>query len=201
MYEMTGSTIFASILITWGIGLLPPVLIRYAILKRPIGKLPAVVICMLFWVANLVIFSILGSQSKTHTALALVAMVSYWILGKGRKPSESEKSIASSKEEDLSKLMICAANGDLEGIRKLVNDGEDINAKSKSGTTALMYAARNNHLAAVEFLVTSGADPMLKSEKHSTAIDIAKRFGYTEIATFLERHPGNELKTDQKSTN
>ena len=72
MYEMTASTIFASILLTWGIGLLPPVLIRYVFLKRPIGKLPAAVTSMLFWLANLVIFSILGSQSKTHTALALI---------------------------------------------------------------------------------------------------------------------------------
>jgi hypothetical protein len=87
MYELNAATLLISFLLTWGVGLLPPVLIRFVFLKRPIGKWPAVGVCMFFWFLNLILFSILGSQSKTHTALTLVAMVSYWILRKERKQS------------------------------------------------------------------------------------------------------------------
>jgi len=85
MYELNAETLLISFMLTWGIGLLPPVLIRFVFLKRPIGKWPAAGICMFFWFVNLILFSILGSQSKTHAALTLVAMVSFWILRKERK--------------------------------------------------------------------------------------------------------------------
>lgn len=89
MYELNVATLLISFILTWGIGLLPPVLIRFAFVKRPIGKWPAVGICMLFWFANLILFSMLGSKSKAHTALTLVAVVSYWILRKERKQTAS----------------------------------------------------------------------------------------------------------------
>lgn len=84
MFELDAETIIASILLTWGIGLAPPLAIRYVILKRPIKTLSAIGICALFWFLNVILFTALGSQSKTHGALALVALVSFWLL---RKPS------------------------------------------------------------------------------------------------------------------
>lgn len=82
MYGLDTTTVVVSFIITWSIGLLPPVLIRYAILKRPIAQMPAIGICALLWVINIVLFTAMGSQSKTHGALALAALVSYWILRK-----------------------------------------------------------------------------------------------------------------------
>lgn len=77
-------------LFTWGVGLAPPLIIRFAIMRRPIGKGWAIGIAALFWVFNIVLFTALGSQSKSHGALALVAFVSYAILRKGaQKQSES----------------------------------------------------------------------------------------------------------------
>ncbi len=89
MYELDAVTIIASIIITWGIGLAPPLLIRYAILKRPMDKWPAIGTCAIFWFLNIIIFTALGSKSKTHGALTLVAFVSYWILRKAVKAKES----------------------------------------------------------------------------------------------------------------
>lgn len=89
MYEFDTVTIIASIIITWGIGLAPPLIIRYAILKRPMDKWPAIGTCAIFWLLNIVIFTVLGSKSKTHAALTLVAFVSYWLLRKAVKVKES----------------------------------------------------------------------------------------------------------------
>ncbi len=72
-----------SFAVTWLVGLTPPVVIRYVIARRPMGKLPAVGICALFWIFNVVLFTAMGSQSTRHTALMVVALVSYWILRRG----------------------------------------------------------------------------------------------------------------------
>ena len=71
---------------TWGVGLAPPLLLRFAILRRPIiSKGWVFGTVALFWFINIVIFTALGSTSKTHGALFLVALVSYVILRKGSK--------------------------------------------------------------------------------------------------------------------
>ena len=91
MYEFDAVTIIASIVITWGIGLAPPLLIRYAILKRQMDKWPAIGTCNIFLFLNIIIFTALGSKSKTHGALTLVAFVSYWILHNSMKVKESSQ--------------------------------------------------------------------------------------------------------------
>jgi hypothetical protein len=83
--EQWGLVLFLSFLFTWGIGLTPPLLIRFAFMRRPISKGWAIGVVALFWVFNLVLFTALGSQSKSHGALVLVAFVSYAILRKGAK--------------------------------------------------------------------------------------------------------------------
>jgi hypothetical protein len=80
--------IVASIILTWVIGLAPPLVIRYAILKRPMNKWPAIGTCASFWILNVILFTALGSQSKTHAALGLVAFASYWLLRKAEKGKE-----------------------------------------------------------------------------------------------------------------
>lgn len=72
--------VLLSFFLTWGIGLAPPLLIRFVFLRRSIVKAWAIGGAALFLVLNIVIFEILGSQSKTHAALILVAIVSYLIL-------------------------------------------------------------------------------------------------------------------------
>ncbi len=88
MLEFDAVTIMVSIVLTWGIGLAPPLVIRYAILKRPMNKWPAIGTCAAFWFFNIILFTALGSKSKSHAALTFVAFVSYWILRKAAKTKE-----------------------------------------------------------------------------------------------------------------
>lgn len=84
-----------NLIITWGIGLLPPLAIRFLFLKRPLGKTPTMVICGIFWAVNVILFTALGSQR--HGALVLVAYVSYLILRKeGKGECSSDKTPQSS---------------------------------------------------------------------------------------------------------
>lgn len=78
-------TIIVSFVLTWGIGLIPPLLIRYAIIRRPLSKAWAIGLVALLWMVNIVIFTTLGSKNKTHAALFLVAWTSYIILKKENK--------------------------------------------------------------------------------------------------------------------
>lgn len=92
-------SIALSIVITWGIGLTPPLLIRYVFLKKPIAKKPAIIIASVFWFINLVLFVALGSRSKTHAALFLVAVASYYILRTRVEPGKQLGEYQSTKLE------------------------------------------------------------------------------------------------------
>jgi len=81
-------TLLVSALLTWGLGLLLPILVRFALVRKPLSKKVAILLVCIFWVLNLVFFIAIGSQSKTHTALFLVAIASYYILRKGHRKSQ-----------------------------------------------------------------------------------------------------------------
>ena len=84
-------TLIVSAILTWGVGLTPPLLIRFAFLRRPISKGWAIGTAAIFWFINIIIFTALGSTSKTHGALFLVAWASYAILRKGAKKKSAYK--------------------------------------------------------------------------------------------------------------
>lgn len=74
-----------SAVLTWGIGLAPPLLLRFAFMRKPMPKVGAIAFVAGFWLVNIVIFTALGSESKTHSALFFVAIASYYILRRGAK--------------------------------------------------------------------------------------------------------------------
>lgn len=78
-------TLIVSAILTWSIGLAPPLLIRFVFLQRPLSKPWAFILVAGFWIFNVILFTSLGSTSRTHGALFLVAWVSYAILRKGYK--------------------------------------------------------------------------------------------------------------------
>ncbi|MCJ7776843.1 MAG: hypothetical protein MUP16_00785 [Sedimentisphaerales bacterium] len=84
-------TLIVSAILTWGVGLTPPLLIRFAFLRRPISKGWAIGTAAIFWFINIIIFTALGSTSKTHGALFFVAWASYAILRKGAKKKSAYK--------------------------------------------------------------------------------------------------------------
>lgn len=86
---MTYFYIFAGfvldVLLTWTLSLAVPLTIE-AIVRRPFTRLWALVLASVLWVFNLVVFILLGSQSRTHAALFAAAIVTYYILHRGVGP-------------------------------------------------------------------------------------------------------------------
>ena len=74
-----------SIIITWSIGLAIPLIIRFAIIKKALGKIIAIIITIVNYFITFVIFAQLGSKSKSHAALYLMILCSYGILHNGHK--------------------------------------------------------------------------------------------------------------------
>lgn len=76
-----------SLVLTWGVGLLPAFIIRYAIVRHPLGKWAGSAVTFGLLIFNLLIAYALNPQhfsEAPHTVQGLVAMVAFWILT--RKP-------------------------------------------------------------------------------------------------------------------
>lgn len=94
------------------------------------------------------------------------------------------------------KMFACAMSGDIEGVKKMVAAGVDVNALSAVSdspvygplghNTALMFAvaARKGEVAA--FLLSRGADPSLRNLAGETAHAIALLNGDREMMALLQ---------------
>ena len=102
------------VLVTWGIGLTPPFLIRFLIVRQPLGRGVAFGATALLWIFNFTLFTAMGSKPSQQGALLLVAFASYYILRKEAKGQRypfivksqvhSSKSVESTGEEAASKV-------------------------------------------------------------------------------------------------
>lgn len=197
MQPLTAETVILSLFLTWGIGLTPPLLIRFAVLKRALAAGHAVATCAVLWVANLALFTVLGSQSKSHFALTLVAFVSYWILRAGWTDKEEERQrrrrAAKSNTADddgVTPLMSASAIGNIKQMVALIGQGAEVNATDKRGWTALMYAANHNESEAVLKLLLHGADSRLTNANGETALNLATQGAHVDAeATLRENIP------------
>ncbi len=86
-------TLIISAIFTWGIGLTPPLLIRFAFLRRPISKRWAIGTVILFGFINFMIFSANASAhgGRIGGAFILIACASYAILRKGARKKSAYK--------------------------------------------------------------------------------------------------------------
>ena len=73
---------------------------------------------------------------------------------------------------DLTCLMVASIDGNIQSIKDLLVEGEDINFKNKLGFTCLMVASHCLfNTETVKLLLENGADPFIKDQKGKYALD------------------------------
>jgi ankyrin repeat protein len=102
--------------------------------------------------------------------------------------------VAQDQAEALSEA---ARKGDAAAVRKLLDEGVDVNTKYRYNRTALSYAADRGHVAVVKLLLERGADINLKDTFYgATALSWAvspameRKPAHTEVVDLLLQHGG-----------
>lgn len=86
----------------------------------------------------------------------------------------------------VSPFCVAIAKGDFDTVKKLVELGADINAKS-NGMTPLMYAAKFNRCEILKYLIDQGAAVKTKDSRLGyTAMDFAKISNAEQAIKILE---------------
>lgn len=95
-----------------------------------------------------------------------------------KKPNTQEKEV----EIDMNEQLIQAAERkETEIIKKLIEDGVDINTKDSEGRTATMIATYNNDVETAKFLIRAGADVNIQDNMKNNPFLYAGAEGYVEI--------------------
>ena len=93
-------------------------------------------------------------------------------------------------QKDKDELLLKASEkGDLEGVKFLIENGADVNAKGCCDYTPLHEAAEKGHLEVVKYLISKGADVNAKSTgvftSGYTPLHMAAGGGYLEVVKYL----------------
>ena len=86
---------------------------------------------------------------------------------------------------DLPPLTEAVKQGDAAKVRTLIDQGVDVNAAEKDGTTALHWAAHFGDAASVALLIDAGVDPEAVTRNGATAYALACSKGHAEVIKLL----------------
>ena len=89
------------------------------------------------------------------------------------------------------KLWEACREGDLERVRQLIQDGQDVNRGDRNGDTPLIYAAVNGRDQVVQELIRAGADVNVKSDYKRTALHRASSWGHSSVIKTLAEAGAN----------
>ncbi|MBN2158306.1 MAG: ankyrin repeat domain-containing protein [Spirochaetes bacterium] len=88
-----------------------------------------------------------------------------------------------------------AIKGNLSGVEKYIQKGEDVNKYDRWGWTPLLWAVYYNYYEVVNCLLENGADPNIRTKKAyrsiaigSTPLLVASYYDYSGIVRTLLRH-------------
>jgi transglutaminase-like putative cysteine protease len=82
-------------------------------------------------------------------------------------------------------LYIAALSGDLANVKRLTQEGSDVDRKDEWGWTALYWAVRGNHKEVAEFLIAKGANVNIKGQEDLTPLLLAAIDNQEEMVEML----------------
>lgn len=94
-------------------------------------------------------------------------------------------------------LQDAAMRGDPEAVKRLIDEGADVNQADPQGVTALHYAAFGGHVEIVELLLDRGADAnAVVPGQNVTALHAAANTGSLPVVELLLAHGGDVTLED-----
>ncbi|XP_070221296.1 ankyrin repeat domain-containing protein 42 isoform X2 [Bos mutus] len=82
---------------------------------------------------------------------------------------------------------VAAFKGDLEMLKKLIEDGViNINERDNNGSTLMHKAAGQGHIECLQWLIKMGADNNITNKAREKPSDVAKRFAHLAAVKLLE---------------
>lgn len=83
-----------------------------------------------------------------------------------------------------------AYKGDVDAIKELLREGEDINGLNSEGATPLHWAAFKGQAEAAKLLLNYGAEVNAKTKKGSTPLRLATTHKQEEVISLLKSRGG-----------
>ena len=90
------------------------------------------------------------------------------------------------KINEQEQLFKAVGLNEIEEVKKLIEEGADLNAVDKNRATALYWASLWGRSEIVKMLIEAGADVNAVDVDGETALHFASRWGYSEIVKMLE---------------
>ncbi|MBF7093473.1 ankyrin repeat domain-containing protein [Flavobacterium sp. ALJ2] len=88
---------------------------------------------------------------------------------------------------DVNPLNVAICKGDIETVKKLIENGANVN-KFSGGLTPLMTAARYNKVEIIELLISKGANPYTTADNGYTALKFAEVSKAIDAVAILKKY-------------
>ena len=125
-------------------------------------------------------------MKKSVVVLALALGFSISNLNATNHISSSEINHFSVQTNEVSPLCKAVATGNLDEVKRLINNGVDVNAKS-NGMMPIHYAAKYNRVDMIKVLITAGSKIHDPCDLGYTALRHAEKTNADDAALFLRR--------------
>jgi ankyrin repeat protein len=93
-------------------------------------------------------------------------------------------------ENKAEELVVAASDGDLSTVRRLLDQGVNVESRALDGLTPLKAAARKGRLDVVQLLTARGASINAGPNDDDTPLAVAAIYNHTDVAAFLIAHGG-----------
>jgi len=114
--------------------------------------------------------------------LLMAILISSVFIVQGCAPAVENNSTVEEQAASLNEQLLAAAGeSDPQKIKRVIQEGADINAQDEGGRTAAMIATYNNDLASAQILIEAGADVNLQDDMENNPFLYAGAEGYLDI--------------------
>lgn len=118
----------------------------------------------------------------------------------GRRPTKEKQDYSSGNRPfEVNTFHRYAMENQVDKLKEMNIQNQDINVRDCYGWTALMMAACEGSLEAARYLLELGADREAKDKTGKTAKDLARKKGHFHIEELLQRLPSAESSSSDTS--